>query len=220
MIRLRRISRTLLMVAILGTTCAVCRTASADDADEVATFAVQRRLFRVGLELNAGVGILPLNAFYKGFVVEGDVMYHFSSAWAWEIAQAAYVFAQSDTGLQDQLVNNFGVKPTLLTSPLFLGSSNLVFTPFYGKLAGLNKSVSHLEVFFPIGPALGRYENPGEFQAGMDVGLGLRWFLTTHTSLRFDARDFLLTPSLSKFSLTNELFFALGLSVEFGGAER
>ncbi len=220
MIRLRRMSHPLLMVAILGTTCAVCRTASADDADDVATYAVQQRLFRVGLELNAGVGILPLNAFYKGFIVEGDVMYHFSTTWAWEIAQAAYVFAQSDTGLQQQLLNNFGVQPTQLISPSFLGSSNLVFTPFYGKLAGLNHSVTHLEIFFPIGPALGRYENPGEFQAGMDIGFGLRWFLSTHTSLRLDARDFLLTPSLSKFSLTNELLFALGLSVEFGGAER
>jgi len=213
-------SHTLLMVAALGAACAVCRTASADDADEVATYAIQQRLFRVGLELNAGVGILPLNAFYKGFIVEGDVMYHFSSTWAWEIAQAAYVFVQSDTGLQQQLLNNFGVKPTLLTSPSFLGSSNLVFTPFYGKLAGLNRSVSHVEIFFPIGPALGRYENPGAFQAGIDVGLGLRWFLTTHTSLRLDARDFLLTPSISNFSLTNELLFAIGFSVEFGGAER
>ena len=192
---------------------------AADDADEVATYAVQRRLFREGLELNAGVGILPLNAFFKGYVAEGTVTYHFTTTWAWEIAQAAYVFAQTDTGLEQQLLNNFGVQPTQLTSDQFLGSTNLVFTPFYGKLAGLNHTVSHIELFFPIGPALGRYQDPGEFQGGLDVGLGLRWFLTTHTSLRVDARDFFLSP-FSNFSLTQELLIALGLSVEFGGAER
>jgi outer membrane beta-barrel protein len=212
-------SRILLVLVALGVTSTVSRTASADDADEVATYAVQRRLFRLGLELNAGVGMLPLNAFNKGFVVEGDVMYHFTTTWAWEIAQAAYVFAQTDTGLEQQLQNNFGVQPTQLTSPLFLGSSNLVFTPFYGKLAGLNHTVSHIELFFPVGPALGRYQNPGEWQAGADIGIGLRWFLTTHTSLRVDARDFFLFP-FSNPSLTQELMFALGLSVEFGGDER
>jgi outer membrane beta-barrel protein len=217
---LRRVSRIIVMIVSLGAATSLCRTARADDADDVATYAVQQRLFRVGLELNAGLGVLPLNSYFKGYVVEGTVTYHVSNTWAWEIAQAAYVFAQSDTGLQSTLVNNFGVQPTALTSPQFLGSSNLVFTPFYGKLAGLNHSVSHIEVFFPLGPALGRYQNPGEFMGGLDIGIGVRWFLTTHTSLRFDTRDFLLTPSFSNFSLTQELFIALGLSVEFGGAER
>ena len=137
----------------------------------------------------------------------------------WEIAQGAYVLAQLDTGLKQQLMDNFGVQPTELSTPLFLGSSNLVFTPFYGKLAGMNHSVDHVELFFPIGAAIGRYDNPGQWQEGMDLGLALRWFLGTHVSLRLDARDFLLTPS-KNFSLTNELLFALGLSVAFGGAER
>jgi outer membrane beta-barrel protein len=221
MIHLGKLSRMLLVIAILGVTSALCRTArAADDADEVATYAVQRRIFPLGLEVNAGLGILPLNAFHKGMLVDGTVTYHFSSVWSWEIIQGAYAFAQTDTGLQQQLVNNFGVQPTQLTSANFLASTNLVFTPFYGKLAGLNHSVSHIEIFFPIGAALARYENPSGFQEGIDLGLGLRWFLSTHWSLRFDARDFLLTPGISNFSLTNELYFTLGLSVAFGGPER
>jgi len=220
---IRRMSRILPIVVALGLTSAVCPTALAadgdDDADEVATYAVQRRLFRLGLELDAGVGMLPLNAFDKGFIANGTVTWHFSSILGWEIAQGAYVLAQLDTGLKQQLMDNFGVQPTELSTPLFLGSSNLVFTPFYGKLAGMNHSVDHVELFFPIGAALGRYDNPGQWQEGMDLGLGLRWFLGTHVSLRLDARDFLLTPS-KNFSLTNELLFALGLSVAFGGAER
>src|SRR5208282_4473468 len=111
MARARRGVCILLGLVSLGLTCAMGGTASAaDDAEEVATYAVQRRLFREGLELNVGVGALPLNAFYKGFVVEGTVTYHFTTTWGWEIAQGSYVFAQSSTGLENQLVNDFDVQ--------------------------------------------------------------------------------------------------------------
>jgi len=217
----RRMSTIWLTVVVLGLTFGFSGTARADDdSDEVATYAVQKRLFREGLELNAGVGFLPLNAFFKGFTAEGTVTYHFTTTWGWEIAQASYVFAQVNTGLESQLQNNFNVQPSNLTTNQFLGSTNILFTPFYGKLAGLNHSVSHIEVFFPFGPALGRYENPGGFLYGLDLGLGVRWFLGTHVALRLEARDFFLTPGITDFSLTQELFVALGLSFAFGGAER
>jgi len=198
------------------------RIASADDdvdTREVETYVVQERLFRLGLELNAGLGLLPLNAFDKGIMAEGSVTWHFSNVWAWEIAQGGYVIANADTGLKDQLLNNFGVQPTQLSRDTFLVSSNLVFTPFYGKLAGLNRGISHVEVFFPIGPALGRYEDPDAWQYGADVGLGLRWFLGTQISVRLETRDYLLFQTFSNFSLTNELMVTLGLSVAFGGSK-
>jgi outer membrane beta-barrel protein len=199
------------------------REARADedaDADQVATYAVQKRLFRLGLELNAGVGILPMDAFSKVLVADGAVTWHFSSAWGWEIVQGGYGFLKISTGLKKELLNNFGVEPTQLPSPDFLVSSNLVFSPFYGKLAGLNRSVNHIELFFPFGIAVAKYSNPATIRQGGDVGLGLRWFLGTHTSLRLDARDYLVFQSFSDFSLTNEVLFALGLSVAWGGADQ
>jgi outer membrane beta-barrel protein len=220
MTHLRRMSTMWLTVAVLGLTFAFSSTAAADDSDEVATYAVQKRVFREGLELNGSLGFLPLNAFNKGFTGGGSVTYHFTTTWAWEIAQAQYVFVQTDTGLQQQLLNNFDVSPSQLTTPQFLGSTNIVLTPFYGKLAGLNHSVSHIELFFPLGPAIGRYQNPGEWLYGLDLGLGIRWFLVPHVALRVEARDFLLTPSITNFALTQELFVGLGLSFAFGGAER
>ena len=226
MTRLPRMSRAALMIITLALTTTVALPALAsDDADDVSTYAVQRRLFREGLELSGGVGFLPLNAFYKGFAAEGTVTYHFSTTWAWEIAQGSYVFANSDTGLQQQLLNNFNVQPTQLTRAEFLGSTNIVFTPFYGKLAVLNHSVSHIEIFFPVGLALGLYEDPQGFREGLDIGAGIRWFLSPHTALRVDARDFILTPGFagsgaSQFALDQELFVTIGLSVAFGGDER
>ena len=197
------------------------RVARADDdvdTREVQTYVVQERLFRLGLELNAGVGLLPLNAFSKGVLAEGSVTYHFSNVWSWEIAQGGYVLANIDTGLKDQLLNNFGVQPTQLSRDVFLVSSNLVFSPFYGKLAGLNHGISHVEVFFPIGPAIGRYEDPAAWQKGGDVGLALRWFLGQQVSLRLDARDYILFENITT-GLTNEILISLGISVAFGGSK-
>ncbi len=212
-----------LALCTICTVCTISSSALADDdieATSVSSYAIQRRLFPIGLELNAGVGFLPLNAFSKGFTLGGSVTYHFSSAWAWEIGQGEYVLARLDTGLKQQLLDNFGVQPTQLSVPQVLTSTNIVFTPFYGKLAGLNRTVSHIELFFPFGLALGRYENPGAFEEGIDLGLGLRWFLGTHVSLRLDARDYLLVESFKSFTVTNELLFALGISFAFGGDER
>jgi outer membrane beta-barrel protein len=206
--------------AFSTTVARVAHAADDVDSDEVNSYAVQRRLFRLGLELNAGIGILPLNAFDKGLMVDGSVTYHFSSVLGWEILQGGYVLANIDTGLKNQLLDNFGVQPTQLSTNQFLVSSNAVFTPFYGKLAGLNRSVNHVEVLFPVGIALGRYEDPAQYQYGADLGLGLRWFLGMHTSVRLEARDYLLFASFKDFGLTNELLFSLGLSVAFGGDER
>jgi outer membrane beta-barrel protein len=216
----RGLSAVLAIIALVGTFSSIARADDDVDTSEVASYAVQRRLFRLGLELNAGGGFLPLNAFSKGFVLDGSITYHFSSAWAWEIAQGGYVIASFDTGLKQQLLDNFGVQPTQLSTPQFLTSTNIVFTPYYGKLAGLNHTVNHVEVFFPFGLALARYENPAVFQQGVDIGLGLRWFLGTHTSLRFDARDYILFQSFNDFNVTNELLLSIGLSVAFGGDER
>jgi outer membrane beta-barrel protein len=217
-----RVSRLFVAAAVLASSFAVSRVAAAGDMDsgDVASYAVQKRLFRLGLELNAGVGLLPLNAFDKGVMVDGSVTWHFNSVVGWEIVQGGYVLANLDTGLKGQLLNNFNVQPTELSTNQFLASTNLLLTPFYGKLAGLNRSVNHVEVFFPIGLAIGRYQNPDAFQQGADLGLGLRWFLGTQTSLRLEARDYMLFESFKNFSLTNELLFSLSLSVAFGGDER
>lgn len=220
-VRWRKLLTVLATGAALAT-CASSREARADedaDADQVASYAVQKRLFPLGLELNAGIGILPMNAFDKGFVGEGSLTWHLSSVWGWEIIQGGYVIANVSTGLKKELLENFGVEPTQLTRANYLLSSNLVFKPFYGKIAGLNRSIHHIELYFPFGVAVARYSNPGAFRQGADLGLGLRWFLGRHTSLRVEARDYLLFQDFSNFSLNNEILFSVGLSVAWGGAE-
>src|SRR5512146_675220 len=106
-----------------------------DDIDEeqVSTYAVQSRLFRLGGELDFAAGILPMNAFSKGLTIGGSFTYHFNNALGWEIINGAYVWKQLGTGLRTELEENFSAKPTDMSAIDMILSSSLVLKPFYGK---------------------------------------------------------------------------------------
>ena len=194
---------------------------AADDLDlddeQVATYAVQKRLFRLGVELTPSVGFLPMNAFNKGVTAGGSIAYHMSTAWAWEIAQGGYVFYNFDSDLKKELLDNFGVQPTKIASVGWFAGTNLVWKPFYGKLAVVNRSLVHTEVSLPFGFAVAKFENPETYRFGPDVGVAFRVFLGRSVSLRLDVRDFIL---FKKLSPQQELLIALGMGFSFGGDER
>jgi outer membrane beta-barrel protein len=190
------------------------RVARAEDEEErTATYAVQNRQFRLGHELHIGGGVLPLDAFTKGLTVEGGYTIHFSDGFAWEVGQFIYSF-DLDTGLKQELLDNFQVQPTQIETLRWIASSNLVFKPLYGKFAWRNRSVVHLELYFVLGGGVGQYENPGVLRGGFSVGGGLRLHVSRALSFRFDARDHGFFKGLS--APENELHIGLGMSLAFG----
>jgi outer membrane beta-barrel protein len=207
-------------LALLTLTLAGASPALADDdmdEEQVATYAVQSRLFRLGGELNAAAGILPMNAFSKGLTVGGSFTYHFSNAWAWEVINGAYVYKQMDTGLKTELLENFDVQPTKLAAIDLMLSSSLVLKPFYGKLTVFNRRVIHAEVSVPFGLTLGRYTNPQSYLPGPNLGVIFRVFISPHASLRIDVRENVL---FNHWATRNELHVSLGLAFAWGGDER
>jgi outer membrane beta-barrel protein len=216
-----------LSLAPLTLTLLGASSAWADDAldeEQVATYAVQSRLFRLGGELNAAAGILPMNAFYKGLTVGGSFTYHFSNAWAWEIINGSYVYKQLETGLMNELRENYRVQPTDIAAIDLMLSSSFVFKPFYGKLAYLNRRLIHIELSVPLGLTLARYTNPQTYLPGPNAGLILRVYLSPHTSVRIDVRDHLILKngwgSPTKWDTRNELHVSLGFAFAWGGDER
>jgi outer membrane beta-barrel protein len=207
-------------LALLTLTLAGASPALADDdmdEEQVATYAVQSRLFRLGGELNVAAGILPINAFNKGLTVGGSFTYHFSNAWAWEVINGTYVYKQLDTGLKTELLENFDVQPTKIAAIDLLMSSSLVLKPFYGKLAVFNRRVIHAEFSIPFGITLGRYTNPQSYLPGPNLGLIVRVFMSPHSSLRIDVRENVL---FNHWATRNELHVSLGLAFAWGGDER
>ena len=187
------------------------------DEEQVAAYAVQARLLRLGGELTVAAGLLPINAFNKGLTVGGSFTYHVSTSWAWEIIHGAYVYKQLDTGLKRELLENFDVQPTDIAAIDFILSSNLVLKPFYGKLAVLNRRVIHMDVSIPFGVALARYTNPQAYLLGPDAGLIFRVYVSPHVSFCLDVRDHVF---FNHWVTRNEVHVSLGAAFAWGGDER
>jgi outer membrane beta-barrel protein len=192
------------------------------DEEQVAAYAVQSRLFRLGGELTVAAGFLPINAFNKGLTVGGSFTYHLSNSWAWEIIHGAYVYKQLDTGLKKELLENFDVQPTKISALDFILSTNAVVKPFYGKLAVFNRRVIHLEVSVPFGLAFARYTRPQASMPGVDAGLIFRVFVSPHISFCLDVRDYVLFHdwSTKNWSTRQEVHVSLGAAFAWGGDER
>jgi outer membrane beta-barrel protein len=188
------------------------------DEEQVASYAVQSRLFRLGGELTVAAGFLPVNAFNKGLTVGGSFTYHISNSWAWEVIHGAYVYKQMGTGLRTELTENFSANPTQISALDFMLSSNLLLTPFYGKLAVFNRSVIHLDVSLPFGAGMARYIDPQTYWFGPDIGIIFRVFVSPHVSFCLDVRDYVFLNNY--WDTRNEVHVALGAAFAWGGDER
>lgn len=197
-------------------TLSLSTAASAQDAGKL--FAIQQRKYQLNHELLLGGMVEPQDAFSKGVALEAAYIWHFTDLWSWEMLRGGYL-AQLDTGLKTQLLRDFGTDPTQFESLQYYASSSLTYAPLYGKFALRNSSIVHAEAFLNFGAAFGRFTN--SYQAGPELGLGARVFLSQALSLRFDVRDAIFLRRKQNGGLTNQaLFLSFGLSIALGGSER
>jgi len=174
---------------------------------------VQPRPVELRHEFTFGVGSLPLDAFYSAWTVNGSYTYHPSETVAWEVA-SAFLADDSDTGLQDELLDRFEVQPThfeKVTAGVF---SHLVLKPFYGKRALLNGPVLPAETSFLLGAGALKYTL--SLRAAADVGILFRLHLADWFSLRFSIRDVVAVDQLH--GAENVLLLDLGASFNFGSS--
>lgn len=148
--------------------------------------AVQDRLYRMNHELNLGLGVLPLDAFYKGVTAQVGYTYHFTDAFSWQVGRGTYSY-NLNTGLREQLERDFNVNPTLFEQVEWMAGSDLMWSPFYGKLAVMNQRVLHFAGHLLLGGTVLKM-NVG-FRPAVNVGLGFRLFQNRWVSFRFDATN-------------------------------
>ena len=163
--------------------------------------AVQNRLYRNEHELMAGIGVLPVDAFYKGVVFNGGYTWHVSDLWGIE-ARFSYL-RNLKTSLRDKLEKNFAEPPSKFAEILYYGEAGAVFKPIYGKLSFMNKTLVYGEIYLSLTGVVARMtggtatdtEPQGKAARmgfGGAPGFGLRGYLTRRLSLRFDFRYLLL----------------------------
>lgn len=180
-------TRVLMLLSILGAVCPSVVFAQYDSLENPGQVsAVQERLYRMNHELNLGVGVLPLDAFYKGVAAQVSYTYHFSDAFSWQVGRGTYS-QPFDTGLREQLERDFGVQPTVFEEVRWMAGSDLVWSPFYGKLAVMNAKVLHFSGHLTAGATL-LGMNVG-LRPGVALGAGLRVYQSRWVSFRLDAVD-------------------------------
>jgi outer membrane beta-barrel protein len=184
--------------------------AHAQDAGRLVV--IQQRKFRLAHELSFAAMFEPADAFSKGLAGEGAYAVHFSDSFAWEVVRAGYL-TRFNTDLKDQLLREFGAEPTKFESLQYYGSTSLIWSPYYGKLARDNASITHIELFGIVGAAAGKFTS--SYAAGPELGVGMRFFLTRRLSLRFEARDAYFFARKQQ----NVVFLSAGLSVNLGGTD-
>ena len=185
-------------------------TARAAEEGGVA-YAIQPRTFLLSHEFDFNVGVLPMDAFYKGVALGASYTYHFGEAVAWEVAQFTYSI-NVDTPLLGRLRNDFQVEPIPEPRLRYIGTSSLVLKPFFGKMAFSNRSIIHIEMFFVVGGGISKPSSPAVYPT-VDIGAGLRFFGWKHVSFRFDVRDYV---GFDGFHPKHFLCISIGVSPAFG----
>lgn len=162
--------------------------------------AVQNRLYHNEHELMAGIGVLPVDPFYKGVVFCGGYTWHLSDLWGIE-GRFSYL-KNLKTFTRDQLEAS-GVPPTVFAEILYYGEAGAVFKPIYGKLSFMNKTLVYGELYLSLTGVVARLDGgpatddepqgkAARLGFGGAPGFGIRGYLSQRLSLRFDFRYLLL----------------------------
>lgn len=210
--------RTLLRRLLVGLVGLVAASAFAQDAEHPdAVSAIQERAYRMQHEVDLSVGVLPLDPFSKGLFAQAGYTAHFTDFFAWEVARGGYSYTVK-TELRNQLERDFGTLPTAFDQIQFFLGTDVLFKPFYGKMAVGNRWVVHGEFFLLLGGSVYKYTQATDFRPGVTAGLGARVFLNKVLSLRLDVTENFLV-SIRDLNFTNVMSMSLSLGINIGATE-
>jgi outer membrane beta-barrel protein len=204
------VKRAVMMLLSLWSGASLAQTEEIENPGAVA--AIQERRFRMGHELTLGGGVLPLDAFYKGFIATVSYTNHFSDHFAWQVGRGSYSY-NVDTGLRDQLERDFNVLPTQFEEVQWMVGSDIIWSPLYGKAAWVNQRVLYFELFGLLGGSV--LKMTSGFRPAANIGVGARFFTSQNVSFRFD-----LTDNIVIFDrILNVPTLQLSVALNFGASE-
>ncbi|HET9155112.1 MAG TPA: outer membrane beta-barrel domain-containing protein [Myxococcaceae bacterium] len=214
--------RTLLLLVCLAPVLAYAQGEELENPGTV--LAVQDRTYRMSSELWIGIGVAPLDAFYKGLTGQVGYVFHFSDSFAWQVGRGLLSY-NIKTGLRNQLETQFGVNPTAFPQLNWIVGSDVMWTPIYGKTSWLNSSVGHFEVFGTLGGSVVNERIAADvasatgqtvFRPAIHLGVGARVFTSKSVSFRLDfSNEFVIYKGLE----SNILLVQFALALNFGGTE-
>jgi outer membrane beta-barrel protein len=185
------------------------QTAQAEELPGKKIVAVQARKYNLRHEFSLLGGLLPLDAYAKGLTLGASYTFHFNQFFAWETLNF-HLSKNLDTGLKQDLQNNFGASPTQFNLVKYMMTSGIVVKPIYRKMIIFNRAVVHGETSFILGGGATKFDQ--DYRTTVVPGVILRAWLNKAWSIRIDVRDYI---TLDGFSMKNVLFLGAGLSLNY-----
>lgn len=188
--------------------------AAAPDAayDRPRIVAVEPRAFNPHYDVTGQVGVLPIDAFYKGVLVGASYTQSFNSAWSWEVINGALSF-RSDTNLKRDL-EALAVRPdNLLDYIVWYATTSAIYTPVYSKNLLANSKLLYGS-FSAVMSAGGVAFASGDVSPMVGGGLILRAFHSPRMSSKLDGRLYYHFAQGKSSDMVMTLIY--GLSFELG----
>jgi outer membrane beta-barrel protein len=210
------VRKALLLCLTLLPSLALAQAEALENPGSVA--AVQDRLYRLNHELSLGIGVMPADAFYKGYFAGVGYTYHFNDFFAWQVGRGSYNY-NVKTSLRRQLERDFGVVPTATAfedEVQWMVGSDVALKPLYGKFSFFNQKVLHFEAYVLAGASIFKLNREGGLRPAANVGLGMRFFKSQNISFRLDVtNNFLFTGP----RVVNVPTVQLATAINFGATE-
>ena len=188
----------------------------ADAYDHAQVVAVQDRAYMVKKEISVHAGMLPLDAFNKSFIAGASYTYAWKPQWSWEILNVN-IAKNQDTSLKKDLQTNFNVQPKgILDYATSMVTTQLNYSPLYGKYLLFNEKVVHNELSFGLTAGAIQYKTEGSVPV-IGAGIMSRYYKSEGSSFKLDAR--LLYQMTNKQSSDLVLYFTIGYSVHLDSAK-
>ncbi|MGD9158881.1 MAG: outer membrane beta-barrel domain-containing protein [Desulfobacteraceae bacterium] len=212
------------ILVLLIILCSHVPEASCKDAKEEAmVYAVQNRIFHRNHEINFNLGYITNEDFYHSFPIGFGYTFNFSENWGWEVARAQYIVA-TENDLKSDMEEQFGITPSEFAKPLYMVYSHLVYKPFYGKNAILNKGIINHETYLFAGAGVVNYDwnypeghplyssDEGEMVPSVSFGIGSKYFLNQKFCLNFEIHD---RMNFRDDGMKNRISLSIGLGYRF-----
>lgn len=149
--------------------------------------AVEGRMYNPVSDVTATVGVLPLDAYYKALTLGLVYTRTLDSSYKWAVLNAQAAFT-SDTGLKKDLLTNFSAQPQgILDYIKYYVTSDLIYSPIYGKNLAFNKTVvrTEMSLIYSVGAVA---FNSGTMAPMAGFGGQIRFFSSPTFSYKFDTR--------------------------------
>ncbi|MDY7225380.1 outer membrane beta-barrel domain-containing protein [Hyalangium rubrum] len=191
-------------------------------------------------EFSPSATVTLRDAFFRKYIFGGTVTYHpaetlgisLRAGYSLPTVSGSAQICRFDNGTDGDVQRGCrsptfeqldGSAPGQLT---LMGGLDVQWAPIYGKISLLAESFAHFDLYGVGGVSMVQYKGPPENPAssstsytavGGNVGIGLRFFLNRHMTLRTEVRDLIYVEKavLPATTLRNQLMFELGFSFFF-----